>query len=366
MTLSPDEGRARDFPKRSDETAQRYSLGSSLEKLSLESLKAGRDQEFLSREDHATTTKALRQIRRVYMDIDGTAVPEGATSFSDETIESFRRATRAGIELTVGPTGKPFEEAAPLWESLPTDIPVDVIIEKGAYRMHRDEQGSMTKVYLLASPEEEQAIAQLKAKFYPTAGMPSIGGKLEEEFGIVIVPAGSGAHQAVLSFDVLKVGSGRDFQNWSLHERNEKKVTDQALLALVEDRFRELVSKANIAALDKARIIHLGNGNIELAPEKVEKHLAIRQDILDRGEDAIAVVGDSGNDRPMLELAGQGGSISGCLILHREKAIELAPLVDFIVTGEAQVGVFLDQIVQAKAANGLPDLDTFSPENEIG
>ena len=325
-----------------------------LETRALAMLQTGKAGEIVSRLPDDQLAAELSRVTRVYMDIDGTAVREGETTFDAATIEVFRRANAAGIELCVGPTGKPFAEALPLWRSLPPDVLVDVIIEKGAYRLHRLPNGEMEKRYLLASPQDEAAVATLRRAFYPDPSVAedsSIGAKLEREFGVVIVPAGSGKHEAVLSFDVLKGGSSRDFESFSNAQRRELKVANAHLLERVLERFTQLVAEANIEGLNGPRIVHLGNGNIELAPASVEKHLAIKADLAARPSTMSAVVGDSKNDEPMLRLSRDREDVHGCLVLHRETAAPLIALVDTVVTGEANVAAFIERILASKVSD---------------
>jgi hypothetical protein len=241
-------------------------------------------------------------------------------------------------------------------------LDVDIIYEKGAYRLRRGAGGLQTVEHLLVTPSEEASIARLRQGFY-SGGEPvppsSIGVSLEREFGVVLVPSGSGTHAAILSFDVLKAGSSREFQSFTPEQRKALKVSDAATLSAIEQRCTELVHNSGIVGLEDARVVHLGNGNIEVAPRSVEKHLAISADIAQRAGIKVAVAGDSFNDKPMFELSQTNPDVHACLVLYREASLPLTALVQSLVFGEANAEQFLRRIIAAKEiVQTVPDLNT--------
>jgi HAD superfamily hydrolase (TIGR01484 family) len=302
----------------------------------------------LTRESPQAAIEALSKVERVYLDLDGTTVTEGAVSLPPGALDAFRMLRDVGVSICLGPTGKPLAEVEPLLVSIPQDIQVDVLFEKGAYRSHSTTRGAERFLVTLA---DEALMSSLRASFYSRVELnesDGIAGAIEQEFGVGIVPAGSGEHQALISFDLVSLESGRLPSCEDAATRRSRKIFDTHISAAIAARLRALLQ--SMARIDSSAvdIVDLKNGNIELAPRGVGKAEAIRRDLESRGSLNIALAGDSYNDAEMLGLATQMGNVQGCLVLFRESSVPLTQLVQCVVFGEANVARYLEVIVAAR------------------
>ena len=284
-------------------------------------------------------TAVLNNVDCIFSDVDGTLTLEGATVLPNRAIEYLGRLRDAGVSVVLV-SGKPHEEIASLLQTLPLELHVSALYEKGAYRSDVDATGQWSNTYLLGTPELEQTAAALRRR------MPEIwrniqNGHIERiSFGW----AGSGKHHSLLSIDVFTGDVPERYELLTGVDRDRQKLKDAGLLSRIEAELRAYVDTHCPGWI----VVHLGNANFEIAPPGMEKDIAVRQTSEFKKARSILVLGDSGNDRSMFALRQKPKVVSG-LVLHSPAAAELAEVVDFITFGMANPYPLFDCVLAAKA-----------------
>ncbi len=326
--------------------------------------------QFLHKDNLGELSAFFSGVTHACFDVDGTITREGFTNLPEDTIEAFRLLQSVGVEITVGPTGKPLKEIEPLLNSIPSDVKVGVIYEKGSFRL--DETG--VPQLLLMSEDERVAMNELSALFYGDKrdlngefGFTPIARRIKEQFGVEIVPAGSGEHTN-LSFDVLQGGSRIDWWNFTNEDRKALKLSaknHQSLFESIEGELRLQIGRCidqhskrvpQLNTIRNFRYVDLGQGNIEITAPSVEKDRAVEAYIVGAPNARVVVVGDSKNDMAMLAL-NRNANVHSCLVLHGPQAKALVPLVDSVVFGEANAARVIYEIVTAKRPVPIPRVE---------
>lgn len=281
-------------------------------------------------------------IDTVYSDADGTLVPEGATEFSNRTVSQIARLGQVGVRMVVV-TGKPLSEVLGLVHSMPVGLSADIIYEKGAYRLERNSDGSFEDRLLLATEAETTAVQQLKYRLLEEKG------EIESAYvgtdKLTLGWGGQGTHRSILSIDVFEGIPPVDYLTKTGKDRDALKVSDPDLLARVESDLAKFVERHTPGW----RLVHLGNGNFEIAPGPVEKDAAIRELEQRRGSEAMLVLGDSANDAAMFRLRNDPNmrAMAG-LVLHRDSALKLVDEVDCVSFGMANVSPHIRALLAAR------------------
>lgn len=155
--------------------------------------------------------------------------------------------------------------------------------------------------------------------------------------------SGSGRQKSVIGIDIYHGEPPADYLSVVGVEREVMKVKDPELLAHVEADLAAFVERHKPGW----RLIHLGNGNSEIAPGGIEKDLAIRQLPEFRQATGVLVMGDSGNDRAMFAMRSVP-KVLAALVLHRERSLELVDEVDLVAFGMANAGPLFELVLAAK------------------
>lgn len=325
-----------------------------------------------SRHAPSETVNIFSDIVRIYADLDGTCLPMGETKFPQSFLDKLRLLRRNGCHATFI-TGKPLSEVATLISNVPLDIPLEIIIEKGAYTVRRDEMGQLYRDDLLINDTVKSEITTLRTAFQACRA------KVESKFGVCVRPAGDGGHQTALSIDILDpslIGA----QNKT---REEMKVKDGILLQKIKNCFEEWLLEQHLQGWE---VVDIGNANFEISYQGINKGLALQT--LEQAREAngsILIVGDSGNDMPMLKLRDEASYTSGifnkqslepvCLqkplyngvIQHTATPHTVTDIADFIVHGEARADVLLQKIIEAKGiVQHLLIASNTSPLSRVG
>lgn len=278
----------------------------------------------------------------IFTDADGTVVEEGLTTFPATYSEYVQQLADLGITTTMV-TGKPYAEISKLVESLPAGSPLRIIYEKGAYYLEPDKDGVMHKRYLLSSPELEASVLDLRRLFLENK--KAIEDKYQDVDGAPLITlgwSGSGQHQSVLGIDIFAGVPPADYLQIVGPAREDLKVKDLDVLANVEVDLQKFVDTFRPGW----RLVHLGNGNSEIAPDLIEKDIAIMQMDEFKNANSVLVWGDSGNDKKMFELNRLPKVHSG-LVLHRKNSISLVNSVDFVSFGMANAKPFFDLLLRS-------------------
>lgn len=276
-------------------------------------------------------TNMYTGIDTVFSDADGTVVEEGATRFSDDMIKAIGNLAHVGVGLVIV-TGKPFTEARGLAESLPPSLSAQFIIEKGAYVIERNRDGSISRRNLLTTDDLTHAVSELKGTFLEKKTAIESQFKDAVPGGVFLGRGGQGTHESIMSVDVLHGNAPDDYLSTSGKERDAIKVTNQDLLVSIEQQMLAFVE----THAPGWRCVNLGNGNFEISPGIIEKDLAIQTLHAYRGSQGALLLGDSNNDEAMLSLRqiDEHPRRAG-LVLHRLAALSLVPHVDTISFGMA-------------------------------
>ena len=289
----------------------------------------------------------LAAIDTIFSDLDGTIVEEGTAMLTAQYVEYIRQLAAAGVTVTLV-TGKSYGEITELLRGLPPGLPLGMIYEKGAYCLRRDTAGGFQKQYLLTTPELEASVAELRRSFLKEKA--GIERKYHDEQGrprVMVGWAGKGDHQSVLSIDILAGDAPANYLDLMGPARDALKVKDAALLASIEADLQQLVQTHRPGW----RLVHLGNGNSEIAPGNIDKDAAVRRLDAYRQAKGMMVLGDSGNDRALFALR-HGPKVLAGLVLHRAAALPLAGEVDMVAFGMANAAPILRLVLQARAAWG--------------
>lgn len=287
------------------------------------------------------TMERLEQIDTLYLDLDGTSLEQGATEFPPGFCDKLRLLHRAGVNV-IAVTGKPETEIRALMNTVPGDIPLSFIFERGGYRIERASgESKPAKRLLLANAFTEETAATLKKEILLGETKQS----LERRHGIRIVPAGDGRHQSLISIDILRADAPEKYEE---EPRFDLKVQDRDLLEAV---------RMNIVAFLRGAAPHweltdLGNANFELHHRDQTKENGIVSTAEFQSSTGMRmVVDDSANGRGMLRMKHEHPRMMSGVVYNRHTAPEIVELADVAVAGEATVDVLLQQIIDAKGVD---------------
>lgn len=282
------------------------------------------------------TVEVLEDVSTVYADLDGTMLLAGAVEFSPETLDSLDKFNRLGGRV-VFVTGKPMTEVMRLAHNTPDHIPLEIVVEKGAYYLTRLPDSEPQIKPLLVTPEMRRDVIRMKSDF------EKIKSNVEKQYGIRIVPAGDGQHVTVLSIDIVDP----ELENDKSKTIDQIKIKDKALLGLVKKQIeRWLGGKYGIS---KFVLVDLGNGNFEIGFPSVDKQNVIKFSEAARKDRGSAfVVGDSGNDESMVALSKILQKLYAGAVVHDNTPESLIEKATFSVRGEGNGCEFLNKIIEAK------------------
>lgn len=281
----------------------------------------------------------LSLVDHVFSDADGTIVVDGTTSFSTEKIELFRQLQSRGIGITVV-TGKPLTEVAGLQASLPADVSLNFLCEKGAYLASFDKNGAHKK-YVLSSAALETEVAALKRLVFT-----ELAPKLEHKYGVYCGLSGSGAHTSVLGIDLFSERPPENYLELIGEARDRIKLQDQAAINQCEQAIADFVRERH----PDWRVVHMGNANTEIAPGPIEKNEAIKRTHEFQKARRVLVLGDSNNDRAMFALNSEAQSKTlAHLVVSRPASGGLIDLVDSATLGMAHADPILAALIDARA-----------------
>lgn len=284
-------------------------------------------------------------IDHIFTDADGTVVSEGATVLDPRKATLIRQLHDKGIATTII-TGKPYDEVERLHSSLPDDLPISFIYEKGAYELHFGSDGRPVQEYLLSSKELEEAVMRLKQEFmlFSKQLIERYGGSDDAPrlgFGL----AGSGGHRSILSIDIFSSTPPDDYLGLIGPNREALKLTDKSL-------WGELLADITTFVRDRQpswNVIDLGNGNIDITPDVIEKDTAIAANKSFQESRKVLVLGDTENDRAMFRLRQRfGQKVIAGLVYHRERALALLDDVDIVSVGMANADPILTAVLATR------------------
>ncbi len=293
----------------------------------------------------AETRELLESVDVIVTDADGTLLDEGYTTVRDEYVDRITELHYQGVRTAIL-TGKPFEEARAIIDSSKKPFEVTIVCEKGAYSVEIDEHGEAHKSYLLSSPELEQTVREVREAFI--AHLPQLVDTYRRADGTPRVGfgwSGSGQHTSVISVDIFDGQPPDDYLDLVGEARDALKLRDPELL----DQVQQVLEQFFHSHVPDARVVHLGNGNTEFAPGSIEKDNAIEQSPFFATAHGVLCLGDSFNDMAMFKLAQRHEHTYAGLIVYREASLALAPEVDFVTTGMANIAPYLQLVGNKKA-----------------
>ena len=283
--------------------------------------------------------EALAQVDHIFADADGTIVNEGTEAFLPDKIELIQQLARLGVGITIV-TGKPLAEVVPLRQSLPNEVPINFICEKGAYDVHFDTTGAWRE-FILSSAEQEQSVAELREQF------TDFGKQLVNKYGsdkLGFGWGGSGEHKSALSIDLFAGKPPKDYLTLRGGERNALKLKDASLIEQVEQAITNWAQEQR----PDWRIVHLGNANIEITPAGIGKSEAIIESAEFGAARKVLILGDSFNDRGMFNLRRKFTARTlNSLVIHRKTSLPLVDLADFVTFGMANGNPILQATLAA-------------------
>lgn len=284
-------------------------------------------------------------IDTIFTDADGTVVEEGLTTFPAEYADYITKLSKLNIKTTLI-TGKPYAEIKKLLANLPEGLPMRIIYEKGAYYLEPDSDGVLQKHYLLSSEDLERRMLKLRELYLEHKH--EIEEKYIDEKGnprVTLGWSGSGAHQSLLSIDILAGTPPENYMDIVGVPREALKVKDPELLAKVE---ADLTEFAHTYEPDW-KLVHIGNGNTEIAPDIIEKDVTLMNLPDFKVAKGIMVWGDSMNDLKMFEMR-KLPQVTAGLVLHRERSLDLVNKVDFVSFGMANAKPFFELLLATHGA----------------
>jgi len=283
--------------------------------------------------------EALTQVDHIFADADGTIVNEGTEAFLPDKIELIQQLARLGVGITIV-TGKPLAEVVPLRQSLPNEVPINFICEKGAYDVHFDTTGAWRE-FILSSAEQEQSVAELREQF------TDFGKQLVNKYGsdkLGFGWGGSGEHKSALSIDLFAGRPPKDYLTLRGAERNALKLKDASLIEQVEQAIANWAQEQ----WPDWRIVHLGNANTEITPKGIGKSEAIIESAEFGAARKVLILGDSFNDRGMFNLRRKFTARTlNSLVIHRKTSLPLVDLADFVTFGMANGNPILQATLAA-------------------
>ncbi len=278
----------------------------------------------------------------VFTDADGTIVQEGTTDLSETYYRAITELSSKGVFFTVV-TGKPLAEVSRLINSIPFDVPLHFLCEKGAYMVSKSNE-SFKKIFVLSSEADEVAITELKQTFIEH--MPSLQKQFNDDnnqqrvwFGW----SGRGEHKSIVSIDIYGVEPPSNYLEIVGPQRDSLKLNDPILLGEVERAIEQFVWQYH----PDWHVVHLGNGNTDIAPNGIEKDLAIEQTQQFTSANIVQLWGDTMNDLAMFRLKDKyPNKVIAGLVLHREKGKELLAHVDMTTYGMANSAPYFELLLQ--------------------
>jgi hydroxymethylpyrimidine pyrophosphatase-like HAD family hydrolase len=288
-------------------------------------------------------TELFHETDCVFADADGTLLDEGAVSVSPDYLAYIRDLAERGVTVVVV-TGKPLAEVSKIYDHMPTDIPLQFLCEKGAYSVARRPGGGYDKTFVLSSEAEETAVAELRQQFFDqkvaeiTESTRAGDGSQQVWFGL----SGSGGHKSIFSLDIYGSEPPANYLEMLGTERAQFKLEDNELLARVEHELEDFVAGHH----PDWRVVHMGNGNTEIAPGGVEKDMAIIRTAEFQDARIVQVWGDTVNDLAMFRLRQQHpDKVVAGLVIHREKAKNLLTEVDMVTFGMANTAPYFQLLL---------------------
>jgi hydroxymethylpyrimidine pyrophosphatase-like HAD family hydrolase len=242
-------------------------------------------------------------------------------------------------------TGKPLSEARAVLEMLrPHGVHARMMFERGAYELIPSTSGQYEVRNLLATPEVEGIIADLKRKFW--GGERGIRHELEQRYDVSIAPAGDGTHRCIFSIDIFRRGA-QVSESIDPHRMDIKvDVRLEAVQAMMRSLERDI--EAYLAAhCQGCTLADLGNANLEITARLIEKHVAIAVTSAFTEQRQILLWGDSGNDEHMMQLRTHANIHAG-VVFHEATPDCLVQLGDFFAIGRGNGLPFINAVVEAK------------------
>ncbi len=279
----------------------------------------------------------LQDCRRYYLDLDGSLVDAGTTTFKSSALDALRGHLSALNQVTFL-TGKPESEVDRLMQNLPGDLQggIRVAYEKGAYQYLSPQ---IPRKRLLATKEMEDLMDGLRGEFEEEWAATIL-----ERHNVRLIPAGDGTHRCILSLDLLDPAKRLRSDD---PERLSAKVGSPLLVQrVIETIERELLRSDNRAM--PLTITNLGNANIEIHPEILHKAAIVENAEKDAEEGGFLVMGDSRNDQSALKVARDSSNGIAAVVFHETTPQELVSLADIAVAGHARGDVILQRALEAQ------------------
>ena len=260
----------------------------------------------------------LRDIDLVFTDLDGTQGPHGFTSFPPHVFGAIKRVLKKGVKIN-SVTGKPTAEIVPILDQIRSLDHVEgfrVVAEKGAYIVDlSSDDNDVLESYLLSNERLTDKVSRAREIIMSREFLSC----LEEKYGVTLIPAGSGQHKSMISFDI--VGFDKEIPediciNWNSYNRDSYKVSRLDYLSYY-DSFAEDIRLKLVNSFESRldfKVIDLGNANIEISIRSddssdfdvyIDKGEAFNR-LLERDypkgyEGKILILGDSPNDLSFLD-----------------------------------------------------------------
>jgi HAD superfamily hydrolase (TIGR01484 family) len=290
-------------------------------------------------------TEVFRNTEEIFSDLDGTLM-EHPSAFWPDMIAALKRLNDVGVVPTFV-TGKPLSEATAVLDMLrPQGVHARMMFERGAYELIPSAGRHYEVSNLLATPEVEGVIADLKREFW--GNQRGIRHALEQTYGVSIAPAGDGTHKCIFSIDIFRRGM-RVAQSIDPHRMDIKvDVRLAAVQAMIGALQRDI--ETYLAGRCKGcTVADLGNANLEITARLIEKHVAIAVTSAFTDQRQILLWGDSGNDEHMMQLRTHPNIHAG-VVFHEATPDCLVQLGDFFAIGRGNGLPFINAVVEAKQA----------------
>lgn len=291
----------------------------------------------------------LTNVDDVFCDLDDTLLLSGTNELGTEVCDEIRALNNR--EKTVYfVTGKPLEEIQRVINSVPPDLKIKIMLEKGAYYIETGPGASREPVLLLTTQRIVEGIAKLRHDFFS-----ELVPKLQTKYPIEIGFAGMGTHRSILSIDIYKPGLPGNYLQLTGKERDELKIPGEELRTKIFDEicgwYRRWAHAYGAPEFANPVAIDLNNANFEFTAHEIEKDIAIATARRKTGNRVAAYLGDSRNDAKAFALSTTDPSIRACLVCNAATPLdELLPFATLIVPGRATGVLFLRLINQVQMA----------------